>query len=92
MRRALLSLVLTLPLLAQLPAGTWRVPFRDDIVDAWHLAATGDVLWVASFLDDRVDRVETGGARMGLNIPPSWARRSARTARSTFRCPGNSCA
>lgn len=72
MRRALVSLLLTLPLFAQLPAGTTRVPFRDDITDAMHLAATGDVLWVASFLDHRIERVETGGARMGLNIPPSW--------------------
>ncbi|HEX8410703.1 MAG TPA: hypothetical protein VF883_17700 [Thermoanaerobaculia bacterium] len=72
MRRALVSFLLTLPLFAQLPAGTSRVPFRDDITDAMHLAATGDVLWVASFLDDRIERVETGGARMGLNIPPSW--------------------
>ena len=72
MRRGLLSLLLTLPLLAQLPAGTSRVTFRDDLTDSTHLAATGDVLWVASLLDDKIARVEPGGATIGLAIPPAW--------------------
>lgn len=72
MRRALVSLLLTLPLFAQLPAGTSRVTFRDDVVDATHLAATGDVLWVASLFDDRIERVQTDGARLPINIPPLW--------------------
>lgn len=72
MRRALLPLLVTLPLLGELPAGTARVPFRDDVDDAPHLAATGDVLWIASLIDGRIERVETDGARMPLNIPPTW--------------------
>lgn len=80
MRRALVSLLLTLPLFAQLPAGTSRVNFRDDMVDAPHLAATSDVLWVASLFSAAIDRVEPAGARMGLNMPPSWQYTTAVTA------------
>jgi len=72
MRRALLSLLLTFPLLAQLPVGVSRVTFRDDLTDATYLAATGDVLWVSSLLDDSIERVELGGVRTGLAIPPYW--------------------
>jgi len=72
MRRVLVSLLLALPLFAQLPAGTSRITFRDDIQNAFYLAATGDVLWVGSLLDATIDRVELGGGRTKLNIPPAW--------------------
>lgn len=72
MRRAFLSLLLTLPLFGQLPPGTSRVHFRDDITDAMHLAATGDVLWVASLLEDTIERVQLDGATTRIDIPRTW--------------------
>ena len=72
MRSALLSFLLVFPLFAQLPAGLSRLTFRDDIADAPWLAATGDVLWVSSMLEDTVERVELSGARSRLDIAPMW--------------------
>ncbi|MGZ5442587.1 MAG: Vgb family protein [Thermoanaerobaculia bacterium] len=70
--RVFLSLLLTLPLFAQLPAGTSRLTFRDDITDATYFAATGDVLWVGSLLDDTIERIELDGAGTRLDLPPQW--------------------
>lgn len=70
--RALLTLLLTLPLIAQLPAGTSRLTFSDHITDATFLAATGDVLWVGSILDDTIERIELDGTRTSLEIPRQW--------------------
>lgn len=73
MRRIALLLLLTFPLLAQLPAGTSRLTLRDDMRDGWYLAATGDVLWVASLFDNALDRVELGGTSTNRRIPGLWA-------------------
>jgi hypothetical protein len=72
MRSALLALLLAVPVLAQLPSGLARLTFRDDIADAPYLAATGDVLWVSSILEDTIERVDLSGATARLDIPPTW--------------------
>lgn len=80
MRRAFLLILLTFPLLAQLPAGMSRLTLRDDLRDAWYLAATGDVLWVASRFDSSVDRVELGGASSSRRVPALWMYTTSMTA------------
>lgn len=72
LRRALLSLVLTLPLFGQLPAGVSRLTFLDDIQDAPYLAAMGDSLWVGSLLQRTIQRVDLTGTATRLDIPPIW--------------------
>ncbi len=61
----------TLPLLAQLPPGVMRFPFR-DMKDASFFAATADdTFWAATVTSDDVQRFGSAGAEI-LDLPPTW--------------------
>ena len=79
LRRAAL-LLFALPLLAQLPPGTSRVTFRDDMQDARFFAATPDgSLWAASFFGDDLERISADGAK-SLDLPQLWRGTHGMTA------------
>ena len=76
MRAALLSLLMTLPLLGQLPAGVTRTNFR-DFMYAYHLAATPDgVVWVVDLLNYEVARVNPDGTAQSIDMPRPWNSRA----------------
>ena len=74
MRRAiLLSALLSLPIVAQLPPGVTQFPYPESLYDSYHLLVTpGDVLWVAPGLNGGVLRVELDGRAEKLTIPNGW--------------------
>ena len=77
MRRALLLLFLSLPLVAQLPEGVTQTHFR-RYMDAWQLVATADdTLWVTPMLNRAMARVDVHGVAQDYDLPSGWVPPSA---------------
>ena len=81
MLRVLLTLLIAVPLFAQLPPGVSRVSYNRTLSDGAFFAATSnDVLWVGGIADDDVARVELDGAVQNIKLPPIWRGSRGMTA------------
>lgn len=73
MRRALLLLLLALPLAAELPAGVTRVTLSYPVHMASLVATPNDELWAADLMDEgKFARIALDGTTTTMSMPSNW--------------------